>query len=145
MAEGNRYRVNAPKVIHETLDGETVIVNLDSGAYYSLEQAARAAWLAFAAGATLAETAEHLAKEFCGQRAAIEAETGVFLADLIKEGLLVPGEITVAPILGETEKGRPAYKAPVLGKYTDMQELLLQDPVHEVDAAAGWPHPKPQA
>ena len=26
-----------------------------------------------------------------------------------------------------------------LGKYTDMQELLLLDPVHEVDEA-GWPN-----
>jgi hypothetical protein len=33
--------------------------------------------------------------------------------------------------------GRP-YSPPKLSAYTDMQELLLLDPVHEVDDA-GWP------
>ena len=122
-----------------------MIVNLDSGAYYSLEQAARAAWLAFATGATLAETIDHLAKGYCGEQAAIEVETGLFLEELLKEGLLVPTDSSATPVLGEAEPGRAAFVKPVLGKYTDMQELLLQDPVHEVDAAAGWPHPKPQA
>jgi len=27
------YRVNSPSVISETIDNETIIVNLDSGAY----------------------------------------------------------------------------------------------------------------
>jgi hypothetical protein len=30
------FRVNSPKVAAETIDGEVVIVNLDSGHYYSL-------------------------------------------------------------------------------------------------------------
>ena len=34
------------------------------------------------------------------------------------------------------------YEPPQLEKYTDMQDLVLLDPVHEVDAT-GWPHPKP--
>jgi hypothetical protein len=32
-----------------------------------------------------------------------------------------------------------SWAEPVLDKYTDMQELLLLDPIHEVDDA-GWPH-----
>jgi hypothetical protein len=31
-----RFRVNTPTVTHETIDGEAVIINLDSGNYYSL-------------------------------------------------------------------------------------------------------------
>ena len=37
---------------------------------------------------------------------------------------------------------RVAFEAPVLEKYTDMQTLLLVDPVHEVDDR-GWPHEAP--
>ena len=33
---------------------------------------------------------------------------------------------------------------PVLEKYTDMQELLLLDPIHDVEEA-GWPKAKPGA
>ena len=35
-----------------------------------------------------------------------------------------------------------AFETPVLEKYTDMAELLLLDPIHDVDAT-GWPHPAP--
>ena len=30
----------------------------------------------------------------------------------------------------------------ILEKYTDMQDLLLLDPIHEVDDGSGWPTPK---
>ena len=33
--------------------------------------------------------------------------------------------------------------APVLNKYSDMQDLLLLDPIHDVDEEAGWPTNKP--
>jgi hypothetical protein len=36
-----------------------------------------------------------------------------------------------------------AFTQPVLEVYTDMQDLLLLDPIHEVDEEAGWPSPKP--
>jgi len=32
-----------------------------------------------------------------------------------------------------------AFEKPKLQKFTDMQDLLLLDPIHEVDEA-GWPH-----
>ena len=32
----------------------------------------------------------------------------------------------------------PNFERPKLGKYTDMQDLLLADPIHEVDEQ-GWP------
>jgi hypothetical protein len=30
----------------------------------------------------------------------------------------------------------------VLQKYTDMESLLLADPIHDVDEEAGWPQVK---
>ena len=31
------------------------------------------------------------------------------------------------------------FEFPIIEKFTDMQELLLLDPIHEVDEK-GWPH-----
>lgn len=39
MLSNTPFRVNSPSVIGEVLDGEAIIVNLDSGAYYSLNGA----------------------------------------------------------------------------------------------------------
>ena len=36
------------------------------------------------------------------------------------------------------------FEAPRLEKYTDMQDLVLLDPVHEVDEQ-GWPQQRPEA
>ncbi len=43
------------------------------------------------------------------------------------------------PALAPISAGdRPAFEAPVLESYSDMQDLLLLDPIHDVDDA-GWP------
>ena len=38
------FRVNHPQVVCETIDGEVVIVNLETGSYYSLLNTGAAVW-----------------------------------------------------------------------------------------------------
>ena len=61
-------------------------------------------------------------------------------------------EVTVVQQSGDSQyqeaasdenKVKSAWQAPLLQKFTDMQALLLLDPIHEVDSA-GWPQPKPE-
>ena len=65
---------------------------------------------------------------------------GALVDELVREGILVsadePGPAVLAPQNGTAAR---RYEAPALAKFTDMQELLLLDPVHEVDEA-GWPN-----
>jgi hypothetical protein len=37
------------------------------------------------------------------------------------------------------------FSEPTFEKYTDMQALLLADPIHDVELQAGWPHLKSDA
>ncbi len=46
----------------------------------------------------------------------------------------------MAQPLADPEPATRDYEEPKLGKHTDMQELLLLDPVHEV-GETGWPNP----
>lgn len=138
-----RHRVCSPRVIHETLDGETVIVNLESGAYYSLDQCGQAAWLALSGGATLPETVAHLRASFLGDAGEILASTRRLLAEFVDEGLLEPGSPTAGAQLPTPPEPGTVFASPTLTRYTDMQDLLLLDPVHEIDAAAGWPMKAP--
>jgi hypothetical protein len=43
----------------------------------------------------------------------------------------------------EIDGSAPSFTRPVLNKFGDMQDLLLLDPIHEVDEA-GWPYSKPE-
>ena len=38
------YRVNSPTVAAETVDGEVLMINLESGSYYSLRDTGAAIW-----------------------------------------------------------------------------------------------------
>jgi len=64
----------------------------------------------------------------------------------VAESLLVP--LASAPSPASTRKpsllADAPFVLPVLERYTDMQELLLIDPIHDVDET-GWPRRKEQS
>ncbi len=141
-------RVNAPQVIHETIDGEVIVINLASGTYYSLRGAGADVWevIQSTPGADASTIAEALARRFDRPSDALEPEIADFLEALTREELVAATENAVAsiPTLNglPAEDGPGAFEPPLLEKYTDMQDLVLIDPVHEV-GATGWPQPKP--
>ena len=136
-----RFKVNEPDVVAESIDGEVIIINLNSGAYYSSLGTGGAIWEALVANHSIDETLDLLAAHYERPRSEIEAEVTHFVAQLLDEALLLESAEPV-PVSG-LELAQPAsFETPVLSKYTDMQELLLLDPIHDVDPSIGWPFPK---
>jgi Coenzyme PQQ synthesis protein D (PqqD) len=124
-------------VVSEVIDGEVVAIDLESGRYYSLEGPAARAWEAIQSG-----------EDMEGIAAAVGAEAGIsaddarpdvdaFVAELLAEGLLVDGDGTASAAAG------PGRVALVLNRYTDMQDLMVLDPIHDVDET-GWPNRRPE-
>ena len=143
--DDQRYRVNTPTVTHETIDGEAVIINLDSGNYYSLVEAGSFIWAIVDRGASASEVQELVQQSYEGAAADIDQGVQELLAQLQQENLIVPVDGAPAADLTDLTSshnghGRPSFKAPLLNKFSDMQELLLLDPIHDVDEA-GWPKP----
>ncbi|HEU5245229.1 MAG TPA: PqqD family protein [Gaiellaceae bacterium] len=147
--ERRGLRVNTPQVIHETIDGEVIVIKLTSGTYYSLRGGGADVWhvLQSAPGADASAIAAELARRFGRPSDTLGGEIADFLEALKREELVVEAEGSV-PASIPSSAGLPsgnierAFEAPVLEKFTDMQDLVLIDPVHEV-GATGWPHPKP--
>ena len=143
-----RFTVNAPEIVHQTIDGEVVVINLARGFYYSLQSTGALIWDALAAGASTGEVVDDLCGRFTGARTAIAEAVDRLVAELEAEGLIAPRRpdegVPAAPGGTSAPAGtaRPAFEAPLLQKYSDMQELLLLDPIHEVDES-GWPGPDP--
>jgi hypothetical protein len=138
--------VNASHVVHETIDGETILIHLGSGSYYSLDGVGSEVWVAVAAGASKEQLVAASNERFTGDPVEVEMGLSNLVTDLLREGLLVeddgegdgesiPDSLTFPP-------GKVAFTAPVLHIYTDMQEFMLVDPLHDVDQVAGWPHAK---
>jgi hypothetical protein len=145
MEEGG-LRVNSPHVIHETIDGEVIVINLASGSYYSVRGAGADVWdvIETSPGIDANAIAAAVGRRFDRASEEVEHEIAAFLDQLRQENLVAAADDGVIAGSNGTaagSSGKP-YERPLLEKYTDMQDLVLLDPVHEVDAT-GWPHPKP--
>jgi hypothetical protein len=144
-----RFTVNSPGVVHDTFDGEAVIINLESGNYYSLQYSAEYLWNRLASGVNVSRLIAELAEYYSMEPADVEAFLEPFIGQLLEEDLLREVAADDSNI-GEKDPDRNAlmparFEEPVLNCFTDMQELLLLDPIHEVDDM-GWPtRPKEDA
>jgi Coenzyme PQQ synthesis protein D (PqqD) len=150
MNQSDKFSVNAPKVVHETIEGEVVIVNLDKGDYYSLVQAEADIWNGITSGISRDEMIEEMTYRYAGDRATIEKGVNDFIDQLQREELIKIDQTDesnncdakTVPILAEVNGEKPNFEPPSLNKYTDMEELLALDPIHEVDEQIGWPSAK---
>ena len=134
-------RANPTDVVHETIDGETILIHLGTGTYYSVDGAGSEAWELLAAGATRESLLAAGCNRYLGDPLEIEMGLSGLVEALLREELLVELEAPAAEEpQGSLAAGKAPFAVPVLQVYTDMQEFMLVDPLHEVDVVAGWPH-----
>ena len=136
MAEPIRV---SPWVTHERLDDEVIAINLETGAYYALDEVAADCWVLSAAGGEIDELVGAVTARYEVAESQARSDITTFLEQLVAEGLVVTGEGELAPPvpLAPLPAKKP-YGAPAVQKYDDLEDLLLLDPIHEVDEA-GWP------
>ena len=134
-----RLRLNQPNVISESIDGEAVIIALDTGTYYSARGPSARAWDALVAGHDPAAVADELRHSYDAAAADVEAEVAAFVAELQEHKLLVLSDDGATPDALPALEGVPPWEPLVLETFTDMQDLILLDPVHEVEPTEGWP------
>jgi hypothetical protein len=143
MAKGRLLKANTPHVVYETIDGETIIMDLRTGNYYSIEWPGVFIWEYLAAGGNI-ETILIEDKRLETHEKSIQH----FVNILLQESLLmeVTDESAEPAVVTDEQKAditklAGEFKDPQISKYTDMQEMLLLDPIHDVDEK-GWPEPK---
>ena len=136
------FSIKRPDVVDETIDGETVIVNLENGVYYSLRNSGVDVWNFIENGGNLDEITEFILGRYNGSAEEIKKAIAALLIQLQQEGLVQVSSAQRSK--GQQNQAAPngdkiMFEPPVLEKYSDMQELLLLDPIHEVDEE-GWPN-----
>jgi hypothetical protein len=137
-----RYRVNHPQVINEMIDGEAIMINLVTGSYYSLDSLGGEVWELLQKSLSVDDIVTQLSFRYDASDDAIRSAVESLLEELSREQLVAPdnnsGAASSLPF-GSRPAQRLPFRAPRLEKFTDMQDLILLDPVHEVDSR-GWPH-----
>ncbi len=139
MATERRFKTDLKRVVHETIDGETILIQLETGVYYSLRGSGPTIWRLLLAGWSEAEITDEVRARSKDGASSVEDATHDLIHSLEAEALIVEDEAgaSASPTLVDT--GSEPFERPLLERYTDMQNYLLLDPVHEV-ADAGWPH-----
>jgi len=129
----------SPWVTHERLDDEVIAINLETGAYYALDDVAADCWMVAAGGAGVDDLVAVVVERYEVEELRAREEIQRFVDELLEERLVTTddGPPTGAPSLPAGTGQRP-YVTPAVQKYDDLEDLLLLDPIHEVDEA-GWP------
>ena len=124
------FRLNSPAVVFDASANDTVIINLVSGRYFRLNAASSLAWNALlASGSRAAFVAS------AGNAPELAASLDSMIEALTAENLIVP-----APA-GETtaEAASWTFSSFSLESFSDLEDILGLDPIHEADPDKGWP------
>lgn len=137
MGQSTILEIAAPACAAQDFDGEIVALNMSNGIYCSFRDLAAALWRDLAAGHSVEALAALSAPALGGAEAVHD-----FVARITAEGLMRPASDAVVPqgppqIVAALAAG--TTPALTLEVYEDMKNLLLFDPVHEVDEVKGWP------
>lgn len=134
------FEVNARRFASEEIDGEVIILDVEEGSYFSLGGSATSIWNAIGTGASLEAIKAWARRGFAdGNRAEIGEAIDAVVETLAKEGIIGQVEAKDSRALDALGTGAKIFEPARCEKFTDMQDLLTLDPIHDVDET-GWPH-----
>lgn len=130
---------NSARFPDQTIDGETLLFDAETGSLLLLVGFASVLWSHLAGGASVDEVCVAVEARY-GAGAA--SATRTFIDDLTAGGILIaakePAQSGALP--GEWPA---AFTAPAIERYDDIAKIIAMDPIHDVDITAGWPRPAP--
>ena len=134
------YIVNTEQVAYESMEGEIVLIHLDNGNYFNLEGTAIDVWNGIINNVSCENIIQSFVDSYSADKAIIEETVSNFISQLKTEELIIEStENSENDNIFEFTNLQEQFIAPSLVKYEDMQDLLLLDPLHDVDENAGWP------
>ena len=120
----------------EDFDEEIVLVNFETGVYYTIKGSGPTVFRALQTG--LETDALYESVRVAGGSARLD-EVREFISQLYEEGIVVDTDTPVESTA--TLDGSALSEAPVIEKFDDVSDLIKLDPIHDV-SDLGWPHKK---
>ena len=127
--------INGPSVIFDVQGNEAVIIDLTTGRYFRLDGPSTALWQRFVAPSSPAEVLDT-----CTNPEALRPALDAIVADLVGRGLLRVAEGAQELSISAPTRTPWEFTGFTLEEFTDLEDILGLDPIHEVDPEKGWPH-----
>lgn len=145
MSQTQSFECNEPDVVFENFGDDTIILNLQTGSYYSLNPVGMLYWELLSQSVPVSEVVAFAAEQFPAlDRKVLDRDLETVVAEFRGQGLLRPSEMvrSIHEVNLEVTTS-PEYVSPALSIYTDVAEMILLDPVHDV-SESGWPAAAPE-
>ena len=133
-------------MVFEHFGDEVILLNLQSGRYYSLDPIGMLYWEYLSQGVPPRDITTHIGGIY-GNRidiSRVDADLEALVSEFQSENLVRTSATSRS--LADVPQPKTAlpdeYARPVLSKFDDVAEMLLLDPVHDV-TEAGWPNQAP--
>ncbi|MFM1797115.1 MAG: hypothetical protein RL733_896 [Actinomycetota bacterium] len=139
MLSDEFFIVDTANVSWEQVDGEVIAIQLSTGRYYNMVDTATAIWLFLSNGASIDTLATKL-RQLYKDESLLLSGLEDFVSECIESSLLVP--IDKEKLSREElflDLKFDEWSAPRLNEYIDLQDLILVDPIHDVQES-GWPN-----
>jgi hypothetical protein len=131
------WSINAQSAVSEIIDEELVVMNMTNGNYYNSTGIGSFIWACVEQRVDCSAMTDAIVAKFGVTREVVDGDVRRFLGELEKETLIVqlPDGLQsgAVPDIKDRE-----YSSPQLQVFSDMKDLLLLDPIHDV-GETGWP------
>jgi hypothetical protein len=130
------YAVASKDIVFESFDGEAVVLDLASGRYFGFSDSGSKVWQALSSGVG----AQALTRLANGAAAIGPTELEAFISRLVELGLLVPSDAPAQPMPDDLRAALAATGETLnVSIHDDLADLIIVDPIHEVEEPLGWP------
>ena len=123
-------RINDPHIVHESIEDEVIILNLETGLYYDLRDVGAEIWHFIQQRASVEAIIEALARRYSGARDAIDSAVRTFIEELRAETLVVADGAATAALaadalsVGPVSRVQLPFSVPRFEKFNDLRYLL---------------------
>lgn len=131
------YKLNEEKMFYDMAEGQAIVINFTTGMYYGTSSLGSAVLDALLAGAGVEKICDAI-KALPGCPADMEEQLNAFVGQLLEKEIIISAEATDAPCTLDATHLADGF-ALTVDEFAEVQDLILADPVHDVDVEQGWP------
>ena len=137
------YHLDSTNIATEIFDNEAVLINIPLGKYYSVRGNTGIRILEILQNPLSIDDIVAVVKnEFeVDNESDLASDTAEFISQLENENIISASAKAVSVNIEVNTLKRP-YEKLELEIFDDMQELIMLDPVHDVESFKGWPQKK---
>lgn len=136
------FAVSSPDIASERLDGELILVSLESGKYFNFNVTASDVFWLIENGVPR-EHWERILNRYFGNIESMSHDINVLLSKLLTFRLVIQSSSDpIDPQRSEydlpNDYDRSTWILPEIMEFSDLKDLILVDPVHDT-SLEGWP------